>query len=95
MANERQTTSAEFLVEQCELLVDYRKYLGRLLIEMTGGVVAIFAILIVCSVANRQLCCASRLNWGVLVLPCSSTPAIVLAAMNVGARFRCIRLGQL
>jgi hypothetical protein len=46
MANERQTTSAEFLVEQCKLLVDYRKFIGSLLMQMTGGVVAISAILI-------------------------------------------------
>jgi hypothetical protein len=46
MANEQQTTSAEFLIEQYKLLVDYRKYLGSLLMQMTGGVVAIFTILI-------------------------------------------------
>src|ERR1039457_1235587 len=46
MANEKQPTSAEFLVEQYKLLVDYRKYLGSLLMQMTGGGVAIFTILI-------------------------------------------------
>ena len=46
MANEQQTPKAEFLVEQYKLLVDYRKYLGSLLMQMTGGVVAIFTILI-------------------------------------------------
>jgi hypothetical protein len=46
MANEQQTPSAEFLVEPYKLRVDYRKYLGSLLMQMTGGVVAIFTILI-------------------------------------------------
>lgn len=46
MANEQQTPNAEFLVEQYKLLVDYRKYLGSLLMQMTGGVVAILTILI-------------------------------------------------
>jgi hypothetical protein len=46
MANEQQPMRAEFLVEQYKLLVDYRKYLGALLMQMTGGVGAIFTILI-------------------------------------------------
>jgi hypothetical protein len=46
MTNEQQPMRAEFLVEQYKLLVDYRKYLGTLLMQMTGGVGAIFTILI-------------------------------------------------
>jgi hypothetical protein len=46
MANERQTTSAEFLIEQYKLLVGYREYFGSRLMQMTGGAVAIFTILI-------------------------------------------------
>jgi hypothetical protein len=38
MANEQQAMRAEFLVEQYKLPVDYRKYLGALLLQMTGGV---------------------------------------------------------
>jgi len=46
MADGQQTTSAEFPVEHYKLLVDDRKYLGSLLMQMTGGVVAIFTIFI-------------------------------------------------
>jgi hypothetical protein len=91
MANERQTTSAEFLVEPYKLLVDYRKYLGSLLMQMTGGVVAIFTILIGLLGGKSANVLRFALGFRSISFALLAYTCFVFAAMNVCAR--CTRLG--